>query len=72
MEEALTNAATNPSPGRVNKDVINHYLAKVYLTRGWDFNSDADFNKAKSYADAVIARKGGITIPYANLWTQTR
>ena len=70
MEEALANATSTVTAGRVNKDVINHYLAKVYLTRGWDFNSDADFNKAKTYADAVISKKGGITIPYASLWGQ--
>lgn len=71
MEEALGNATATVTAGRVNKDVINHYLAKVYLSRGWDLNSDADFNKAKTYADAVISKKGGITIPYANLWGQS-
>jgi hypothetical protein len=70
MEEALVNAPATSAAGRVNKNVINHYLAKVYLTRGWDLSSDADFNKAKQYADAVIAVKGGITLPYANLWGQ--
>ncbi|MFC5284081.1 RagB/SusD family nutrient uptake outer membrane protein [Pedobacter alpinus] len=70
METALTGVMSTLSPGRINKDVVNHYLAKVHLTRGWDLNSDADFTKAKSYADAVIAARGPIDIPYANLWTQ--
>jgi len=68
MEAALADASAAAVPGRVNKDVINHYLAKVYLTRGWDLGSDDDFVKAKAYADAVINSRGPIDIPYADLW----
>lgn len=67
MEQALAGVATAPSAGRVTKDVVNHYLAKVHLSRGWDLNSNDDFNKAKTYADAVINAKP-ISIPYENLW----
>jgi hypothetical protein len=70
MEAALPNlktAAQSPA-GSVNQDVANHYLAKVYLTRGWDLKADADFTKAISYADAVIASKGAISVSYADVW----
>ncbi len=70
MEKALTEVSANAAPGRVNKDVVNHYLAKAYLSRGWDLGSEEDFNKAKQYADAVITSKGDITIPYAKLWDE--
>ena len=68
MEKALTEVTATASAGRVNKDVVNHYLAKAYLSRGWDMGADADFNKAKQYADAVISSLGDITIPYDKLW----
>ncbi|MDR1668249.1 MAG: RagB/SusD family nutrient uptake outer membrane protein [Bacteroidales bacterium] len=54
--------------GRVTKDAANHFLAKIYLTRGWDFNSPADFAKAKEYAQTVISSRGAITLTYADLW----
>tara|TARA_R110001592_G_C13191071_1_gene752703 strand:+ start:5656 stop:7413 length:1758 start_codon:yes stop_codon:yes gene_type:complete len=46
--------------GRVTKGAAQFLLAKVYLTRGWNFNnalggSSDDFNKALTYADQVIA-----------------
>jgi hypothetical protein len=74
MEAALPNlkTAAQAAPGQVNQDVANHYLAKVYLTRGWDLKADADFTKAISYADAVIASKGGITVPFADVWDPTK
>ncbi len=70
MEAALAAVPASSDPGRVNKNVVNHYLAKVYLTRGWDLGSDADFNKAKSYADAVISSLGSINLPYKGLWDE--
>lgn len=70
IEAALPNlkTAAQSVAGQVNQDVANHYLAKVYLTRGWDLKSDADFTKAISYADAVIASKGAISLPFADVW----
>jgi hypothetical protein len=46
--------------GRATKGAAQFLLAKVYLTRGWNFNnslggSQDDFNKALEYADKVIA-----------------
>jgi starch-binding outer membrane protein, SusD/RagB family len=73
MEAALPNlkTAAQALPGQVNQDVANHYLAKVYLTRGWDLKSDADFTTAISYADKVIASKGGISLSFADVWDPT-
>ena len=68
MEAALPNLGTELA--KVNKTVANHYLAKVYLTRGWDLKQSADFDKAKTYATAAISGKG-ITIPFETLWSPT-
>jgi starch-binding outer membrane protein, SusD/RagB family len=57
---------------RVNQDVANHYLAKIYLTRGWDLGNSADFTKAKDYAQKVINSRGGITQTFKNLWDPTK
>lgn len=74
MEAALPNlkTATQAVAGQVNQDVANHYLAKVYLTRGWDLKADADFTKAISYADKVITSKGGISLSFADVWDPTK
>jgi hypothetical protein len=66
MEAALP--ALGTAKARVNKRTANHYLAKVYLTRGWDLGSEADFQKAKTYATAAIAGQN-ITIPFEQLWS---
>ena len=68
MEAALPNLGVEVA--KINKIVANHYLAKVYLTRGWDLKQNGDFDKAKTYATAAIAGKG-ITIPYETLWSPT-
>lgn len=74
MEAALPNlkTAAQAVAGQVNQDVAKHYLAKVYLTRGWDLKDNADFTKAISYADQVITNKGGITQSFANVWDPTK
>jgi starch-binding outer membrane protein, SusD/RagB family len=74
MEAALPNlkTAATAASGQVNQDVANHYLAKVYLTRGWDLKSDADFTTAISYADKVITSKGAISVPFADVWDPTK
>jgi len=46
--------------GRVTKGTAQFLLARVYLTRGWNYNnslggSAADFDKALEYADKIIA-----------------
>jgi len=55
--------------GRVNQDVANHYLAKIYLTRAWDLGNNEDFTKAKTYAQKVMDSRGGITLSYRELWS---
>lgn len=74
MEAALPNlkTAAQAVAGQVNQDVVKHYLAKVYLTRGWDLKDNADFTKAISYTDQVITTKGGITQSFANVWDPTK
>lgn len=57
-EADLPVTATNY--GRATKGAAQFLLAKVYLTRGWNFQnalggSPADFNAALSWADKVIA-----------------
>ncbi len=52
--------ATASDYGRATKGAAQHLLARVYLTRGWNFQnalggSNADFNLAREYADKVIA-----------------
>ena len=51
---------TQGDRGRVTKGAAQFLQAKVYLTRGWNFNnslggSDADFTKALALCDALIA-----------------
>ncbi len=65
MEATLPDLSAEKA--RVNKTVANHYLAKVYLTKGWDLKDNAAFEKAKTYATSAIAGKA-ITIPFETLW----
>jgi len=58
--------------GRATKSAAQHLLARVYLTRGWNFDSKlggtaADFTQALSYADKVIASHSLVT-NYSDLW----
>ena len=51
---------TQADQGRVTKGAAQFLLAKVYLTRAWNFNnslggSEADFTKALSLCDELIA-----------------
>src|SRR5690606_1028952 len=66
MEAALPNLGTSNT--RANKAAANHYLAKMYLTRGWDLDASADFERAKTDATAAIGGRG-ITIPFEQLWS---
>lgn len=63
-EAVLPTSATDY--GRGTKGAAQFLLARVYLTRGWNFNntlggSDADFDKALEYADKIIT-----TFPLVN------
>lgn len=56
-EAKLPVTATNY--GRITKGAAQFLLARVYLTRGWNFNnslggSNADFDLALQYADKII------------------
>lgn len=61
MNDCIANIpAAQADQGRVTKGAAQFLLAKVYLTRGWNFNnslggSDADFTKALSLCDELIA-----------------
>ncbi len=69
LEEALDMVDDGAYDGHVNKRAVQHLLAKVYLTRGYEsFGSTADFSTAASYADAAIGGES-LTIPFEELWT---
>ncbi len=58
--EAILPSQDDTDYGRVSQGLAQFLLAKVYLTRGWNYNgalggSDSDFDKAVEYADMVIA-----------------
>ncbi len=60
--------------GRVTKGTAQFLLARVYLTRGWNFGnslggSSADFNMALDFADKVIA-KYPLATNYSDLFPQ--
>lgn len=70
MEEAyeLLAPVTDQAFGRVNARAIQHYLAKVHLTRGYEeFAAADDFEKAASYADAAINGQQ-LTISFKDLF----
>ena len=69
-ETALPSTASDY--GRASKSAAQHLLARVYLTRGWNFDGKlggtaADFTQALSYADKVIASHSLVT-NYSDLW----
>lgn len=54
----------SPVDGRVDKRAIRHFLAKVYLTRGYKpFGTPADFERAAALADEAIDGQG-LNLPY--------
>jgi len=55
--------------GRATKRAVNHYLAKVYLTRGYEtFGTKSDFDKAANYAEAAINGQG-LTLSFEEVFT---
>ncbi|MCC9135590.1 RagB/SusD family nutrient uptake outer membrane protein [Pontibacter silvestris] len=70
MNEALDLVPENSSEfGRVNKRVVRHYLAKVYLTRGYEeFGTAADFEQAAALADEAIAGQS-LTTSFEEVFT---
>ena len=68
LEAALNQVGSGAYQGKVNQRAVNHLLAKVYLTRGYEsFGSTADFTTAASYAEAAIAGQG-LNLSFAELW----
>ncbi len=58
--EAILPTKGNTDYGRATKGAAQFLLARVHLTRGWNFNNSlggtsADFDKAVEYADMIIA-----------------
>ncbi len=68
MEDCILGLETS-TVAKINKDVVNHYLAKVYLTRAWDLNNQNDFTTAKSYAQKVFDSRGDVTLTYEEVWS---
>ncbi|MFV0541554.1 MAG: RagB/SusD family nutrient uptake outer membrane protein [Aestuariibaculum sp.] len=69
LEIALDVVSEDAFIGRVTKRSVQHLLAKVYLTRGYElFGSTTDFSTAASLADAAIAGQD-LTIPFDELWS---
>jgi hypothetical protein len=68
MESALALVADNPDFGRVSKRAVRHFLAKVYLTRGYEtFGSTQDFTQAATLAEAAIAGQP-LSLPFEDLF----
>lgn len=72
LEKAAKSAALpqTKNDGSICQDVVNHYLSKVYLTRGWDLNKNEDFSTSKSYAEKVFAARGNaLKFKMEDLWS---
>lgn len=68
LEMSLSKVSTSSFEGKVTKRAVQHLLAKVYLTRGYEsFGDSNDFSIAASYADAAIAGQA-LNIPFNELW----
>lgn len=69
LTDALNAVSTGAFSGRVNKRAVQHLLAKVYLTRGYEsFGSATDFSTAAELADTVIGGQG-LGLSFEELWT---
>lgn len=63
MKDALAKLPATAA-NRVNKRVVNHYLALVYLTRGYEtYGSASDFQSAVDYATTAINNQK-LTLPF--------
>ncbi len=70
LQKALNGGIPQTSKnGMICKDIVNHYLAKVHLTRGWDLNNTSDFATAKTYASQVINTRGDLKYTMEELWS---
>lgn len=68
LTDALGTVGTDTSNGRVNQRAVQHLLAKVYLTRGYEsFGEVNDFSTAASFADAAINGQD-LNLSFDELW----
>lgn len=68
LELSLSKVASSSFEGRVTKRAVQHLLAKVHLTRGYEaFGESNDFATAASYADAAIAGQT-LNLSFNELW----
>ena len=68
LTDALDTVDTGDYTGRVNQRAVQHLLAKVYLTRGYErFGTPSDFDTAASFAHAAIAGQG-LNHSHEELW----
>jgi hypothetical protein len=65
----VADAAINTAPtGKINKRIVKHYLAKVFLTRGYEsYGTANDFSTAAKYADSTINGQT-LTISFEDLF----
>ncbi|MDA3878920.1 MAG: RagB/SusD family nutrient uptake outer membrane protein [Prolixibacteraceae bacterium] len=54
--------------GRVTKQAVYHYLAKAYLTAGWDLDKNDYFSTAASHAEEALALGNGLNESFNDLW----
>jgi starch-binding outer membrane protein, SusD/RagB family len=54
--------------GRVSKQCVFHYLAKAYLTAGWDLGKNNYYSFSANYADSAISCGSGLNETFENLW----
>jgi len=68
FENALANVGDDTYNGQVTKRAVNHFLAKVHLTRAYEsFAEASDFSIAASYADAAIAGQA-LALDFHEIW----
>jgi hypothetical protein len=69
LEQALIQIPeTQTDWGRVTRRAVQHLLAKVYLTRGYEeYGQATDFSTAASYADQAINGQA-LTLPFAEVF----
>mgnify|MGYP001136518978 CR=1 FL=1 len=71
LKEALLAVGIDTTSGRVNQRAVQHLLAKVYLTRGYEsFGEANDFSNAASFADEAIAGQN-LNLSFDELWDYT-
>ena len=69
LEGIVGSVQENANPkGRVDRNVVLHFLAKAYLTRGWDLGNPDDFTTAARYAEEVLAGKS-LHLTFDQVWS---